>query len=69
MGNNPNQNQIGQGGPKPGNFDQKPGQQNSQQGGFQHEPKPGADQQNKNPNQQGGHSGAQTKQGSRDENR
>ena len=68
MANNPNQNKMGQGEQKPGKFDQEH-KLYDQQGGFQHEPKPGADQQNKNPNQQGGQSGPQPRQGTRAENR
>ena len=83
MDKKPKQNNMGQGGQKPGNFgqdrqqrDSKSGQRN-EQAGFQHEPKPGADQQNKNPGggerhgQTGGQGreAAQPRQGSRDENR
>ena len=90
MDDKPKQNNLGQGGQKPG-FEQdrqqrgsQPGQRN-EQAGFQHEPKPGAEQQNKNvgggqgqggqgKNQSGQTSGqerqpAQPRQGSRDENR
>lgn len=78
---NKNKDNKGQGGQKSGNFDQgqrnQAGQRN-EQAGFQHEPKPGADQQNKNPGGgqgQGGQTGgqgrqaAQPRQGSPDENR
>ena len=80
MENKPKQTNMGKGGQKLGNLDQ--GQQRNQAGprneqaGFQHEPKPGSNQQNKNPaDQQGGQIGnqgrqaAQPRQGSRDENR
>ena len=76
MWNGTNQNQMGQGAPKAGNLDQHRQQndnrkQDGQQGGFQHEPKPGANQQNKNPDRPAGLGSdqAQPKQDSRDENR
>ena len=68
MNNNSNKNQTSQGRRKPGKADQgrQSGQRTSQQGGFQHEPKPGADQQNENPSRQSGKGGAaQTRQSQR----
>jgi hypothetical protein len=85
MDNKPKQNNMGQGGQKPG-FEQDRQQRGSQSGqrneqaGFQHEPKPGVEPQNKNvgggqgqgaQGQSGGQGrqAAQPRQGSRDENR